>query len=160
MKINLLLHAIHHDENDLAHTLLHVAERHKADHEIYHLGRDLARWSQDHVRTLATLGERFGAHLDPEPVGNLEMAARARHTTAGLTGRRPEAALLLLHDLREIYTKASGASVDWELLGQAVQGLRGTGLLNAVQLCHPDTRRQLHWANGKLKESAAQILVS
>ncbi|WP_198550343.1 hypothetical protein [Streptomyces silvensis] len=160
MKINLLLHAMHHDENDLAHTLLHVAERHKVDHEIHHLGRDLARWSQDHVRTLATLGERFGAHLDPEPAAELTMAARARDKAAELTGRRPEAALLLLRDLREIYTKASGVSVDWELLGQAAQGLRDTGLLNAVQRCHSDTQRQLHWANGKLKESATQILVS
>jgi hypothetical protein len=160
VKINLLLHAMHHDEDDLAHTLLRMAERHKVDHEIHHLGRDLARWSQEHVRTLAALGERFGAHLDPEPVDEIKISARLSDKAGELTGRHPQAALLLLRDLREVYVKASGVSVDWEMLGQAAQGLPDTELLNHVQRCHPETLRQLQWANGKLKECSTQILVA
>jgi hypothetical protein len=160
VKINLLLQEMHRDENDLTHTLLRIAERHKVDHEIYHLGRDLARWSQEHVRTLAALGNRFGADLDPDPVDELKMAARVRAKASELTGRRPQAALLLLRDLREVYVQASGVSVDWEMLGQAAQGLQDTELLDVVQRCHPDTLRQMRWANGKLKESSTQILVS
>ncbi|QTA36659.1 hypothetical protein [Streptomyces sp. CA-256286] len=160
MKIGLLLHELHRDENDLAHELLRVSERHKVDHEIYHLGRDLAHWSQNHVRELATLAERFDARLDPEPVDELKATERLREKAGELVGRRPQSALLLLRDLREVYIKASGVSVDWEMLGQAAQGLQDTDLLAAVQRCHPDTLRQLRWANGKLKESSTQILIS
>ncbi|MDF9868726.1 hypothetical protein OKW18_000864 [Streptomyces pratensis] len=160
MKIGLLLHELHRAENDLARELLRISERHKVDHEIYHLGRDLARWSQHHVRELATLAERFDTHLDPEPVGELNATERLREKASELVGRRPQSALLLLRDLREVYIKASGVSVDWEMLGQAAQGLKDTDLLAVVQRCHPDTLRQLRWANGKLKESSTQILIS
>lgn len=159
MKIGLLLHEPHRDENDLAHELLRVSERHKADHEIHHVARDLARWSQRHVHTLADIGERFGARLDPGPVDELRTAERLRNKTSELVGRKPQVALLL-RDLREIYIKASGLSVDWEMLAQAAQGLKDTELLATVQSCHPDTLRQMRWANAKLKESSTQILVS
>lgn len=160
MRIGLLLHELHRDENDLAHELLRISERHRVDHEIYHVARDLARWSQQHVRTLASLGERFGVRLDPEPVDELKAAQRLRDRASELVGRRPQAALLLLRDLREVYIKASGVSVDWEMLGQAAQGLKDVELLETVQRCHPDVLRQVRWANGKLKESSTQILVS
>ncbi|MFC8124825.1 hypothetical protein [Streptomyces sp. NPDC057302] len=57
--------------------------------------------SQNHPAE-ATLGEHFGARLDPGPGGELKMTDRARDKAAELTGLRPEAALLLLRDLREI----------------------------------------------------------
>lgn len=67
---------------------------------------------------------------------------------------------MLLVDLRELYTKAAGLSVDWELLAQAAQGVRNKELLALTKRCHPDTLRQMKWANAKLKESATQILIS
>ncbi|MFF9753163.1 hypothetical protein ACF1FC_10185 [Streptomyces sp. NPDC014344] len=160
MKIGLLLHELHRDENDLAHELLRVSERHKVDHEIHRVARDLARWSQRHVRTLADIGERFGVRLDPDPVDELKTAERLRDRASELVGRKPQVALLLLRDLREVYIKAAGLSVDWEMLGQAAQGLKDTELLATVQSCHPDTLRQMRWANAKLKESSTQVLVS
>ena len=33
-------------------------------------------------------------------------------------------------------------------------------LLGLAERCHPDTLRQMRWANAKLKESATQALVS
>ncbi|MCZ9346907.1 hypothetical protein NGM37_55330 [Streptomyces sp. TRM76130] len=160
MKIGLLLHELHQDENDLAHELLRVSERHKVDHEIHHVARDLARWSQRHVRTLADIGERFGARLDPDPVDELKTTEHLRDKASELVGRKPQVALLLLRDLREVYVKAAGLSVDWEMLGQAAQGLKDTELLTAVKSCHPDTLRQMRWANAKLKDSSTQVLVS
>ncbi|MFB8778504.1 hypothetical protein ACIQW4_33890 [Streptomyces albogriseolus] len=160
MKIGLLLHELHQDENDLAHELLRVSERHKADHDIHHVARDLSRWSQRHVRIIADIGERFGTRLDPAPVGELRTAERLREKAGELVGRKPQAALLLLRDLREIYVKAAGLSVDWEMLAQAAQGLKDAELLTTVQSCHPDTLRQMRWANAKLKETSTQVLVS
>lgn len=160
MKIGLALHELHRSENDLAHELLQASERHKVDHEIFYLARDLARWSQRHVRELAEIGQHYGQDLDPEPEGEVGLAERLREKGSELVGRRGDASLLLLRDLREIYTKASGVSSDWELLAQAAQGIKHTDLLDLAERCHPDTLRQVRWANSKLKESATQILVS
>lgn len=160
MKIGLVLHELHRSENDLAQELLHASERHKVDHEIYHLGRDLARWSQDHVRRIAEIGKDYGQDLNPEPKGELGVTEKLREKGSDLLGRRSETGLLLLRDLREIYVKASGVSVDWEMLAQAAQGIKHTDLLDVTKKCHPDTLRQLRWANSMLKVESTQILVS
>ena len=46
------------------------------------------------------------------------------------------------------------------MLAQAAQGIKSTDLLGVAQKCHPETVRQMKWANGKLKESSTQILIS
>lgn len=160
MKIGLVLHELHRSENDLAQKLLHVSERHKVDHEIYHLGRDLARWSQHHVREIAEIGKNYGQDLDPEPEGEPGLTEKLREKSSELIGRRSHAALLMLLDLREVYTMASGVSADWEMLAQAAQGIKHHDLLDVTQRCHPDTLRQLRWANAMLKVNSTQILVS
>jgi hypothetical protein len=76
------------------------------------------------------------------------------------TGRRPEPGLLLLADLRRLHRKAAGVSVDWELLAQAAQAMRQPTLLALTQTCHPQTLRQMKWANAHLKATAPQILGS
>jgi hypothetical protein len=83
-----------------------------------------------------------------------------REKGSEMVGRRPETGMLLLRDLRELYLKACGVSADWELLAQAAQGMKDKDLLGLAEKCHPQTIRQMKWANGKLKESATQILVS
>ncbi|QGQ20208.1 hypothetical protein GC089_14620 [Cellulomonas sp. JZ18] len=160
MKIGLALRELHRSEDDLGHELLQVADRHRVDHEIFHVAQDLARWSQQHVREIAAVAGRYGEDLDPEPHGMPSLAKRALERSAELVGRTSTADLLLLRDLRGLYLKAAGVSVDWELVAQAAQGIRHTDLLGLAQRCHPETVRQMKWANGKLKESATQALVS
>lgn len=154
------LQELHHDENDLAEELLQISDRHKVDHEVHHLARDLARWSQQHVRDLARVGKDYGLTLDPEPEDEVTVLARLRQKGSELLGRRPEPALLLLADLRRIHRKAAGVSLDWEILSQTAQALKDRELLALTETCHPQTVRQLKWANAKLKESAAQAMVS
>lgn len=38
--------------------------------------------------------------------------------------------------------------------------MKDTELLKLTKDCHPETLRQMRWANGKLKESAAQVMVT
>jgi hypothetical protein len=160
MKFDLVLQELHRSENDLAQKLLHVSERHKVDHEIYHLGRDLAGWSQDHVRRIAEIAAAYGQDLDREPKGEPGLPRKLRERGSELMGRRSGVALAMLIDLRAVYTMAAGVSVDWEMLAQAAQGLKHQDLLDVCQRCHPETLRQMRWANGKLKEASTQILVS
>ena len=160
MKIGLALHELHRSENELAEKLLHVSERHKADHEIFYVARDIARWSQEHVRSLARIGADHGLDLDPEPATDGAVLAAVRQKGDELLGRHHEASLMLLRDLRTVHRMAAGTSLDWEVLAQTAQALRDTELLRLAEECHPQTLRQMRWANAKLKETAAQVMVT
>jgi hypothetical protein len=160
MKIGLVLKELHRSEHDLVQALVHVSERHKADHEVYYLARDLAAWSKEHVRELAAIAKDYGQDLDPEPADETGVGRKLREKGSELLGRDKDAGLLLLSDLREIYLKASGVSLDWEMLAQAAQGIKHTDLLEVTKRCHPETLRQAKWANAKLKESSTQVLIS
>lgn len=160
MKTGLLLHDLHHRENELARHLLHISARNEADHEVYHLARDLATWSQRHVSALADAAPRYAVKLDPEPQSEAGLAQRLRETAGELLGGRSEAGLLLLHDLRKVYIDASGISLDWEVAGQLAQATKDNDLLDLVSQCHPDTLRQVRWANAMLKEISPQVLTA
>jgi hypothetical protein len=160
VKLHLAIEELHRSENHLARALLSLSDRHKADHEVFYVARDIARWSQRHVTELARIGTDYGLDLDPEPEGEPGVLEKVQQATSDLLGRRPEPGLLLLADLRHVHRKAAGVSLDWELLAQAAQGARKRELLELAERCHPDTLRQMRWANAKLKESATQALVS
>ncbi|MFC0111284.1 hypothetical protein [Kibdelosporangium aridum] len=66
MKLNLALRELHRSEAALAKDLRKVSDRHKAEHEVHYVARDLAKWSADHVRELATAARRYGVELDHE----------------------------------------------------------------------------------------------
>ena len=96
--------------------------------------------------------------LDPDPADEPSLLARMRQKGAELTGRHHDAGLLLLADLRHFHKEAAGTSLDWELLAQTAQALQDTTLLEVAQRCHPQTLRQLRWANAKLKETSPQLM--
>ena len=159
-KVGLAIEELHRSENDLAEGLLRLADRHRVDHEIYHVARDIARWSQEHVRRLAGVGEDYGLTLDPEPQDEASLAAKLRRKGSELTGRFQAPGLILLEDLRSIHKEAAGVSLDWEILAQTAQAMRNRQLLEVAESCHPETLRQMRWANAKVKETAAQIMVT
>ncbi len=68
--------------------------------------------------------------------------------------------MLLLADLRHLHRTAAGVSLDWEVLAQTAQAIQDRELLTVVEQCHPETLRQMRWANARVKETAAQILVT
>jgi hypothetical protein len=159
-KVPMALDGLHRAENDLAEELLRLSDGHKAEHEVYHLARDLARWSQQHVRELAQAGEPYGLNLDAEPRDDPTLLARLRQKGAELVEGHHDAALLLLRDLRAVHRMAAGVSLDWEILAQTAQALKDTELLELAEKCHPQTLRQMRWANATLKEQSAQTMVT
>ncbi|MGW8565388.1 hypothetical protein [Isoptericola sp. NPDC055881] len=160
MKIGLALRGLHASEDDLAHELLRVAARHQADQELFHTGRLLARWSQDHVRAVAAIAHRYGQELDPEPRDRADGARRLLEQGSELVGRMRSGELLVLRDLRETAMKAYGVSTEWEMVAQAAQGARDPDLLAVCQQCHPQTLRQLRWANAQIKVLSTQALLA
>lgn len=159
-KIAATIEELHRSENDLAGALLSIADRHKTDHEIFYVGRDIAAWSQEHVRRLAEVGHDHGLDLEPEPEDEASLLARIQQLGAELVGRFHEPSLLLLADLRHVHKAAAGVSLDWEVLAQTAQGLKDAGLLAVAQECHPQTLRQMRWANAKVKEVSAQVMAT
>jgi len=159
-KVGMAIEELHRVENDLVAALLNLADQQKVDHEIFHVARDIAGWSREHVGELARVGRAYGLDLDAEPEDEPSLLARVKQKGSELTGRFHEPGLLLLADLRHVHRTAAGASLDWEILAQTAQALKDTDLLDVAQRCHPETLRQMRWANAKLKETAAQVMVT
>ncbi|WP_051276896.1 hypothetical protein [Marmoricola sp. URHB0036] len=159
-KVGAAIEELHRSENELVGALLNLSDEHKIDHEIFYVARDIARWSQEHVRLLAEVGRDYDLDLSPESEDEPTLLARVKQKGAELTGRFHEPSLLLLADLRRVHRMAAGVSLDWEVLAQTAQALKDRELLSTAQECHPETLRQLRWANAKVKETAAQIMVT
>jgi hypothetical protein len=77
--------------------------------------------------------------------------------SACLFGRRREPGLLLLPSCAGCMSRQP-VSVDWKVLGQAAQATKDSELLALPQRCHPQTLRQMRWANAMLKTLSPQIL--
>jgi hypothetical protein len=159
-KLALVLRELHRSETSLARDLLAVSERHRAEPEIHHVARDIARWSQIHVRRIAEVGRDYGTKLQPQPRWHYGPLSTLAQRAGSALGRRPETGLLLLADLRRIHRNAAGVSLDWELLAQAAQAMKEQPLLDLAQACHPQTLRQMRWANAHLKITSPQVIAS
>ena len=159
--VTLVLRALHHGEKHLAEELTAVAERHRTEHEVHHVATDLARWSRTHARRLADTGSAYGVHLgDPSGDDSAGLLSTLREKTAEAVVHRPEPGLLLLRDLRKLHLDAAGNSLYWEMLAQAAQATRDTGLLALASECHPETLRQMRWTNTMIKNLSPQVLTS
>ena len=60
MKLDMAIEELHRSENELYGVLLGMSDRHKADHEVFHVTRTMAGWSERHVAELAEAGREFG----------------------------------------------------------------------------------------------------
>ena len=160
MKLDMAIEELHRSENHLVTVLLSMSDKHKVDHEVFHVCRDMAEWSKKHVAELARIGRDLDLDLDPEANGDPGPLEAVRQRTSELLGRRQAPGLLLLADLRHLYKEAQGTSVDWELLAQGAQGAKNRELLDVAERCHPQTLRVAKWANSYLKVTSPQVLAS
>jgi hypothetical protein len=160
MKLDMAIEELHRSENHLVTVLTSMSDKHKADHEVFYVCRDMAKWSREHVADLARVGTDFGLELDPEASEDPSLLASMKQRASELVGRRSAPGLLLLADLRHLYREAAGTSVDWELLAQGAQGAKEKELLDLAERCHPESLRQARWANAHLKVTSPQVLAS
>ncbi|OWA19108.1 hypothetical protein B9W68_00930 [Streptomyces sp. CS227] len=159
--IQLALCTLHHGERHLADELLAVADRHRTEHEVHHVATDVAAWSREHVRRLTEAAADHG--LDPDDPANATgdgMLATPRHKAAGPSDHSPDPGPLLLRDLSDLHLAATHNSLCWEMLAQAAQAAKNTGLLGLASSCHPQTLRQMRWTNTMIKNLSPQILKS
>lgn len=159
MKLKLAIRELHRSERKLAHRLNVIAARHPGDQDICHLAQDMAGWSQQHLRELAKHGRHYGLRLSAEPRTSA-VTGVVQSRMSGMLRHRPEPGLLLLTDLRRVHRLSAGVSLDWELLAQGAQAAKDAELLSLTSRCHPETLRQMRWANAMLKELSPQVLMN
>jgi hypothetical protein len=156
-KLPLAIAELHRSERQLATDLRAIAARNRSDQDISHIARDLAGWSDDHVAALADHGRQYRLRLSASP-RRIHLRRWAGERLSEALRRRPEPALLLLADLRKAHRVAAGVSLDWELLAQGAQAAKDQDLLALANRCHPQSLRQMRWANAMLKELSPQAL--
>lgn len=150
---------VHASENAQAEHLLKIAARHRTDHEVHHVARDLAGWSQNNVAELARVAADHDLDLSADADEPSRLSALSE-ALSSMIGRRPEPGLLLLEDLRDLYLLASESSLGWEMLAQHAQAGHEKDVLELAEACHPQTLRQIRWANTMLKTLSPQVLAS
>lgn len=158
--ITLTLRTLHHGERDLVDELLTLSERHRTEHEVYHVATDVAAWSREHVRRLADTAAHYGLDLTGPPDDSHRLFATVRKKVSESVGRSPHPGLLLLRDLREAQLSATHNTVHWEMLAQAAQAAKDTRLHTLASFCHPRTVRQARWTNTLIKNLSPQVLTS
>jgi hypothetical protein len=162
MKIDLAIREVGRSEAELADLLLRVVERHRVEHDVFHMSRTLAAKSRESLLALTDAAARYDVALDldaAEPSDGLRTALREKSAEL-LAGRPQAAALLLLRDLREVHLRAAEASINWVILGQGAQAVRDEDLLGTVAERHPFALKTLKWTTTRLKEAAPQVLAS
>jgi hypothetical protein len=159
MKAAMVLSELYRSERKLARALDAVAARHHADHGICYVAMDLAGWSRNHLHEIDAAAHANDIRLTKRPHCN-PAGAQLQSRISDLLRRRPEPGLLLIIDLRRVHRLAAGVSLDWELLAQASQAQKNERLLDLTQRCHPESLRQMRWANAMLKELSPQILTT
>ena len=140
----------HNAELSLARELRSLAKHHEADHEVHHVALDIALWSLEHAAQLAKLGRAHGVELAADDAEDPEI---------GHTADAP-GPLRLLDDLCTVYLAASANSLRWEMLAQAAQAGSDADLLKLASACHPQTLRQIRWANTLIKTQSPQAMTS
>jgi hypothetical protein len=159
-KIGMLLRQLHDAETDLAAELREVAQRQAAEHDVFYLAQTLAQQCDEHATEIRTMATKFAADIDePDDEGKVANVMSAlRRKTSELAGRRPEAGMLLLRDLRQLYLMAEEANVHWIALGQVAQAVRDHDLLDQVSLLHKQTLTQIKWLKTRIREATPQVL--
>jgi hypothetical protein len=100
VKIAVAIREVRDAEVQLADALGRIGERHRADHDVFHLSRTLIGVHGANLEALEPFGERYGTNVEPaEAEAGGGPLAQAREKASELIGRRPEAGLLLLRDL-------------------------------------------------------------
>ena len=134
---------------DLGDALREVADRHRDEPDVWHLGNALAQDGDRHAESLRPFTERYGEDADDEP--------DRLHNDLFSGGR--DGPLGLLRDLHDLYLMATECDITWTLVGQAAQGARGEELLGVVQDCEHETTIHLKWLKTRMKAAAPQVLV-
>jgi hypothetical protein len=159
-KIGSFIEELHDAELGLAGHYRKVGERHAVEHELWYGCHTLAEQCEGRAAELRRVAGRYGERIsDPHDSELLRsVMAHVRHAGANLTGRAASTGLLMLRDLRHLYTAAEEVNFYWIILGQVAQAKRDRELLEMVDMLHRQLVTQIKWLKTRVKEASPQIL--
>jgi len=143
----------HRSEQTLADSFRVVGAGHAQHPDVLFTCRALAEFSDDHVRRLAPLVQRYGERRHG---GDVEEPERLH--ADGLAQIR-QGPVGLLRDLQDLHVLGTLVQTTWTVLVQAAQGLRDRELLELARAAGGETSRQLSWLNTRMKAAAPQALI-
>jgi hypothetical protein len=161
MKVDRALDQLEDSEAELAEQLRQLAERHAAEHDVYHRGHSLAALSAERTERLRPFTERYGARPpDGEAPASSGIVDAVRRIASDVLGRAEAAGMLLLADLRTTYLIAQRVEIDWAILLQAAKAVRDGELVSVVESGREEAERSAAWLRTRIKESAPQVLAT
>jgi hypothetical protein len=144
---------LHKAEQTLADSFRTVGEGHAQEVDVFHMCSTLAAMSDEHVRMLAPVADRYGEEASGHEVDEPE-----RLHADGLAQART-GAIGLLRDLQDLHVLATLCQTTWTVVHQGAQGLRDRELIGVVEDANRSTSRQLTWLTTRLKAAATQALL-
>jgi hypothetical protein len=129
---------------DLRDGLQHLAARHAAEADVYHVGLGLAARCNEAARSFGD-----GKPGAPEP--------RPGHTPGE---DEPPAGLALLEDLRKLAVEAHGAQIDVLIVQQGAMAARDREMVMAAKAAAAEIGRVDKWLQTRIKEAAPQALAA
>jgi hypothetical protein len=162
VKIGPALEHLHATEAEFAKDLRTIAERHAAEHDVYHVGMMLADRCEQLVASLEPFAEAYGQHVDADTDVDAvrSFAERIRRATSDVLGRSERTGLLLLRDLRELFIEANEAQIDWTIVRQGALAVRDQKLVTACDVGLFETERTVRWLKTRIKEAAPQVMAT
>ncbi len=162
MRLGDALKHLHGRVEELARTLTKTAERHAADHDVFHVGRSLAGRVESLAGSLEPFLATYGKGADDDDVAEAwrSLTEGIRRAGSELMGRSSKAGLILLGDLRELYVETSETEIDWIIVRQGALAARNEDLERLCRVGIEETRRVATWLGSRIKETSPQVLVS
>jgi hypothetical protein len=158
MKIDQAIDDVVDHETDLARQLRTVAERHAAEHDIYHVGHAQALACGQRIEHLAPHAERYGAAKPTPPSSTSSgLVEELRHKSSELLGRSKTSGQLLLADLRTLYLAAQGTELAWVVLVQSARAVRDAELIDVATECQERATACAKWLRTRIKETAPLV---
>ncbi|MEU4428071.1 hypothetical protein AB0F81_46240 [Actinoplanes sp. NPDC024001] len=154
MQLVIYLGLVHHAERTLAESFRVVGQGHAGHPDVRLTCELLAGMSDEHVRRLTPVVDRYGEQHHGADVEEPE-----RLHADGLAEVR-EGPVGLLRDLQDLHVLGTLVQTTWTVVLQAAQGLRDAELIEAARHCSAETSRQLAWLNTRMKVAAPQALIA
>ncbi len=159
-KLAAALGDLHAGEAELGREHRAVADRHAADHDVFHICHSLARQCDGHAEQIRSALSAAG-HEAPEEGHDgppHAVIATVRRKASEAMGRSDQTGALLLHDLRHLYALASDVEIGWTIVGQGAKAARELELVGLFSTGREEVAGQLRWIKTRIKLTAPQVL--
>jgi hypothetical protein len=149
MHVGNYLGILHRSEQDLADAFKTIADHHSDEPDVYNMCKLLASWSEEHVKDIKPLVDRYSEEKSDEP----------DRLKQSLFEQPRSGSLALVRDLHDLWLLANEIHLCYIILLQAARALRDLEMEKICEQFDQQTERQILWLLTRIKQAAPQALV-